>query len=379
MLTLIMITIIALLVGIGIYFVFFIKRIFSVFIKNKAVCYIVSVLMVTSVGAGSIILFRFGAVILLLHLFFAALLTQLIFFVLRKTILKNRYTTENQKKNYFEVIYKLGVVPVAVTLAVSIIGYIIMINVSQTQYTYETDKLSKGESIRVAMISDLHMGTTMDCNDLQKYMKEIEEINPDAFFLVGDIVDESTTKEEMTEAFKILGNVKTKDGIYYVYGNHDRNIYKNHTMFTDEELEKAITDSGIKILTDEVAEFDNYIVVGRDDYSSTTEVYSRMPIYQLTEDVNKSKYIISLDHQPRDLSDVAYAGVDLHFSGHTHGGQVWPVGWISDVLGVFEMTYGEKQIDNTHIVVSSGIASWGYSLRTQGKSEYVVVDIVGTK
>ncbi|MCH5202620.1 MAG: metallophosphoesterase [Oscillospiraceae bacterium] len=379
MFTFIMISILALLVGVGIYFVFFIKRFFSVFIKSKAVCYIVSVLMVASVGAGSFYLLRFGAVIILLHLFFVALLTQLIFFVLRKTLLKRRYIAENQKKNYFEVIYKLGVVPVAVTLAVAIIGHIIMVSVSQTHYTYETNKLAGGESIRVAMISDLHMGTTMNCNDLQKYMKEIEKTKPDAFFLVGDIVDESTTKEEMTEAFKIMGNVKTKDGVYYVYGNHDRNIYKNHTMFTDKELESAITDSGIKILTDDVVEFDDYIVVGRDDYSSTTEEYSRKPIYQLTEGVDKSKYIISLDHQPRDLPDVADADVDLHFSGHTHGGQVWPVGWISNILGVFEMTYGEKQIDNTHIVVSSGIASWGYSLRTQGKSEYVVVDIVGTK
>ncbi len=358
------------MLGMAIYFLFFINRILTVFIKNKRITYTVAALMVIFIGGGCLYLFRFASIIILLHLFFAALIVQFIYFVLRKTLIK-----QSAKSGRWEAIYKLGVMPVAITLAIAFIAHLVMVNVVQTNYSFNTDKFSQGNHLRVAMISDLHMGTTMDAEDLQDHMEELEKTNPDAFFLCGDIVDENTTKKEMEDAFKVISNVKTRDGIYYVYGNHDRNTYGNHTEFSDEELEKTIESNGIKILKDEVVEFDDYVVIGRDDNAATNETYSRKTIDELTNGIDKTKYIINLDHQPLNTEECARAGVDLQLSGHTHGGQIWPAGLISDWFDIFEVTYGEKQIDDYHIVVSSGIASWGYALRTQARSEYVIVDI----
>ena len=60
----------------------------------------------------------------------------------------------------------------------------------------------------------------------------------------------------------------------------------------------------------------------------------------------------------------------------THGGQMFPVGLITSVLGFGEMNYGYQAMSDMTVIVSSGIAGWGYPLRTGSHSEYVIVDIV---
>ena len=55
---------------------------------------------------------------------------------------------------------------------------------------------------------------------------------------------------------------------------------------------------------------------------------------------------------------------------------MFPVGLISDILGFGEMNYGYRKLNHMQVVVSSGIAGWGYPLRTGSHSEYVIVNIV---
>lgn len=65
----------------------------------------------------------------------------------------------------------------------------------------------------------------------------------------------------------------------------------------------------------------------------------------------------------------------MQVSGHTHGGQIFPVGILSQWLGFGEMNYGYRQLSSMQVIVSSGIAGWGYPLRTGSQSEYVMIHI----
>ena len=86
-------------------------------------------------------------------------------------------------------------------------------------------------------------------------------------------------------------------------------------------------------------------------------------------------YTLWLDHEPRELRDAAAAGADLALCGHTHGGQVWPVGLVSRLFGYNEVNYGKKRFGSCTAIVSGGTGTWSYQLRTEGRTEIVCVDV----
>lgn len=90
--------------------------------------------------------------------------------------------------------------------------------------------------------------------------------HPDFLVLGGDIVEENTSYESMQEIFAMAGKVKTKYGVYYVYGNHDRQPYTTNKAYTEKQLDETIEKNGIHILKDSYTIInDEIILLGRDD------------------------------------------------------------------------------------------------------------------
>ena len=143
------------------------------------------------------------------------------------------------------------------------------------------------------------------------------------------------------------------------------------SFYTPEELCRVLTENGIQVLEDDIVEVtDNLTIVGRKDAS-----VARSEMSELIFGVDKDAFVLLLEHQPVGLTENASLGVDLQLSGHTHAGQIWPTGQLSELAGVVELNYGWKKIDDFQVIVSSGIAGWGYPIRTGGHSEYVVITV----
>ena len=100
------------------------------------------------------------------------------------------------------------------------------------------------------------------------------------------------------------------------------------------------------------------------------------PIKELTSSLDKSKYMIDLNHQPNDYENEKNEKIDLVLSGHTHGGQLFPLGYIGLLFNANDMFKGIKKVDNTTFVVNTGISDWAIDFKTGTKSEYVIIDIV---
>lgn len=90
-------------------------------------------------------------------------------------------------------VYQSGLVPILLAAVILVCGYWNMRNVVEMDYKVYTDKNIRDKGYRVAMIADLHYGTTMNQEKLYKYCDTITKQNPDMVVLCGDIVDESTT------------------------------------------------------------------------------------------------------------------------------------------------------------------------------------------
>lgn len=368
---------IVMLAGIGTYLYYFIKRIFKTFKApaDKLPVRVIIIVLSVICGVCSVNIFSLPAMIIY-HIVALSMAVMLINFIIKK-LSKEKYETMNVWKK----IYGSGIIAFGITAVIFIYGHYNMMHVVQTDYTIYTDKEIRREGYRAALIADVHFSVSVDLNTLKEKCDEISSNNVDMVFLCGDIVDENTSKENMEQVFKAFSEIKSTYGVYYVYGNHDRQLYRNNRKYTEEELKSVIESFGITILQDEKAEAgDEIVVVGREDASyhqTLGKAEERDSIEELIKDIDKDKFIIVLDHQPKEYEENSMAGTDLILSGHTHAGQMWPVNIAFKFLKFDDAVYGYTKIDATQAFITSGFAGWGYSVKTSSPAEYVIIDIKG--
>lgn len=256
------------------------------------------------------------------------------------------------------------------TLLYFVIGWFNAHNVVKTEYQIDTDKIT--ESVKVVLISDSHLGTTFDGEGFAREISKIQENNPDIVLITGDYVDGSSSYEDIITASAALGTLQTKYGVYYCFGNHDRNFYERNASFTEEQLVTELEKNNVIILQDEIVELPcGVTIIGREDAS----VKSRMPIARLMEQVDTSDFVIDMNHQPSDYDAEEAAGVDLVVSGHTHGGQLIPIRQVGVIVGATDKIYGREKRSNTEFVVTSGISDWALDFKTGCISEYVIINL----
>ncbi|MBQ7503101.1 metallophosphoesterase [bacterium] len=316
-------------------------------------------------------IFRVSAIILL-HILFVWLFCDI------AALLTDKLAGEGFKNGRFgsflKKLYSCGLLPLALAGSILSYGFFNMGRIHQTCYTVNTSKNTG--PCRLLFLSDLHYATVQKPEVFKSKLAELNALQPDIVVLGGDIVDESTSKARMEEIFAILGSLASKYGVYYVYGNHDRQTYSRYKTFSEAELRENIVKNGIKILQNEAVNVnDGIILAGREDiWQSRFSGGARPPIGELLQGADRNKFIIVADHQPADSKENAAAGVDLQVSGHTHAGQIWPMGRILRLFG--QLNYGRFQEGGCTVIVSSGAVGWGYPLRTERHCEYVVIDIV---
>lgn len=304
--------------------------------------------------------YRLGGMVLAYFLVICFLLEFVHLFV--KKVLKK----EGRVWNF---LYQSGLLSLGITLLIMVYGLVNMQIVHEKRYELSTQK--QIDDLRIGAISDLHLGNTMDAEKLKGYCDEIEANQIDLFALVGDIFDENTTKEEMLAGCKVLGEVKSTYGTYYVLGNHDPNTFKEKQNYTRKEMVDAMKQAGIHVLEDEVVQLKQLNIVGRKDASES----DRKAIGTLLKEIQNDNYTLVLDHQPVELEESKTERIDLQLSGHTHAGQIWPTGYILKKMGVHEFTYGHKKEGNMDLIVTSGIGGWGYPIRTVSQCEYLICEI----
>ncbi len=358
---------------IALYLYFFIKRCLVTFSVDVSKRWVKISIAVAALSIGLLSANVFNSVsVVMLHIIFISMLISLVNLIV-KLIFRERYD------GFFvwKKLYGSGALAVLLTALLLTYGYFNLMNVQKTSYTVETDKSIRDNGYRVALLSDIHYGVSIDKSALYEMCDEISREEPDIVILCGDIVDNDTTPAQVDEVFDALGKIKSEYGIFYVHGNHDRpHAYKSMGVvgsYSDADLINAIQSNGITILQDEIYEInDDLLLVGREDLSSK----GRVELKTLLDNVDKSKFILTLDHQPREYENNARLGTDLILSGHTHGGQLWPLKQVQEIFKMNDFVYGQTFVDeDTQAIVSAGVAGWKYPFKTAAPAEYVIVDI----
>ena len=271
-------------------------------------------------------------------------------------------------------VYWLGVAVILTTFIYLAAGWFFAHHVYETNYELHTEKNLGTDKLRLALIADSHIGALFDGDGFAEHIETIQKAEPDVLLITGDYVDDSTKREDMVKSCAALGRLKTTYGVYYSCGNHDKGYYRGRD-FSYEELKAELEKNGVTVLEDETVLLnDSFYIVGRQDKSEK----DRASAGELTSGLDKSKYIIMMDHQPNDYDAEAAAEADLVLSGHTHGGQMLPMGFFGEkIFRANDRTYGKEVRGNTTFIVTSGIADWAIRFKTGTIAEYVVIDIYG--
>ena len=242
-------------------------------------------------------------------------------------------------------------------------------------------------SMKVVLLADTHFGYNAGVLHARELVRKINKQKPDLVCIAGDIFDNEYDAIRNPEKLeKTLRGIKSTYGVYACWGNHDLNeeILAGFTFkhkdgdlsdIKDLRMKKFLEDSNIHILEDEsVLINDQFYVIGRKDASLTEKIHeTRKAPAQLTEKLDRDKPIIMIDHQPKELQELADAGVDLDLCGHTHDGQTFPGNFTIKLM--WENPCGLLSKDNMTNITTSGAGVWGPAMRIGTDSEICSINI----
>lgn len=233
-------------------------------------------------------------------------------------------------------------------------------------------EFSYNQVLKIGMASDIHLGTIISNGRLERFVKMMNDQNPDIILLAGDIFDEDLGPVIKNDMGKLLSQLKAPLGVFAITGNHEYIGGVGPAV-------KYLEDHNIKVLQDTTFTIDGILnIIGRDDrQSSVMGGGIRKDLKAIASNVDKGLYTILMDHQPYNLNEAVENGVDLQLSGHTHHGQMFPFNFITKAI--FEVSKGLKKIENTYVYVSTGFGTWGPPVRIGNRPEIAVIEVDGVK
>lgn len=283
----------------------------------------------------------------------------------------------------------VGACCICIVIIISFSGIYHAKHIKVTPYKITVDKSAPDmDSLKIVLLADTHFGYNSGAVHAQEIVDKINEQQPDLVCIAGDIFDnEYDAVREPEKISEILRTIRSKYGVYACWGNHDLNepILAGFTFkhkkedskqLKDPHMKRFLQNSNIQLLEDEAVLIDNsFYVVGRKDTSLIEKIEEkRKTPAQLTQKLDKDKTIIVIDHQPKELQDIADAGVDLDLCGHTHDGQTFPGNFTVKFL--WENPCGYLQKGSMHNIVTSGSGVWGPAMRVGTDSEICTINLI---
>jgi hypothetical protein len=222
---------------------------------------------------------------------------------------------------------------------------------------------------RIVQLTDVHIGPTIGREWLAGIVERVNALDPHLVVITGDLVDGSV--EALREHVAPLAALRARHGVYFVTGNHE---YYSGAAEWIEELGRL----GVRVLRNErvtIGEGDeSFDLAGVDDWRSKDMVPGHGPdLAKACAGRDASRELVLLAHQPKQIFEAAAHGVGLQISGHTHGGQLFPITF----LVRFDQPYvaGLSRHDDTQIYVSRGTGYWGPPMRVGAPAEITLIQL----
>ena len=229
--------------------------------------------------------------------------------------------------------------------------------------------------IRIAQISDIHMGGWMNQERLQEVMDLITEEKPDVLLITGDFLIghqfDETSPQLLQDLITVLSPLSQRIPTFAVLGNHD--------YWTNAEaVRNMFSTCGIRDLTNTVFTLTranvHLHICGVDD------IWEGVPNLELiASQLTYNSVSILLAHEPDFADKSARTGrFDVQVSGHSHGGQVVLPFLGPPILPYLGRKYpsGLYKIGEMYQYTNRGVGMAGLPVRWNCRPEITIFELV---
>lgn len=254
-----------------------------------------------------------------------------------------------------------------VAVGVTAYGAVAAAHPTATAYEVASPQLPpQFDGTRVALITDLHAGAVRSAGFTRRVVDLVNAQRPDLVVIAGDLVD--GTAERYGPEIAPLADLRAPLGVYATTGNHE--MYRDTANWV-----RAFEATGITVLKNQSVPLTRggatITLAGVHDYSGEGAF---LPDYDAAlAGVDPGGFTLLSAHQPRQAFAVEGRGVDLQLSGHTHGGQLWPIRYLVPLQQ--PMVDGKAVVGDTPVVTSRGAGGWGPAVRVGADPEVPIITL----
>ena len=217
---------------------------------------------------------------------------------------------------------------------------------------------------RVIQISDVHLGHILNQKFFEAAIARVNNLKPEAIFITGDLYDGMDGHLDWVGGE--LNKLTAPQGIYFITGNHE-------TYYGVDKVVQALAATKVKFLRDEKVDLGGLQLIGI-DYPERGYGKNIADTILRINGYNRDAPSILLYHDPVQIEAIKKAGIKLQLSGHTHAGQIFPLDIITWLIYGKYYTGLHTEGDYT-LYTTTGLGSWGPTMRTPYKPEIVVITL----
>lgn len=302
-----------------------------------------------------------------------------------RIFLKKVVEKSNFNLKYFA---KTGIVCGAAVFLILLYGFIITkTNFAVRHYSLEFNNLPVSfNNLKIVHISDAHLGSFSNKDEVKKAVNLIRKENPDILFFTGDLINVSYIETiPYKDAFK---EIKPKYGMYSILGNHDIGDYAKWDTIPNQgvlnnKLIQAEKNMGFNVLIDTnikiFAGKDSICIAGVNN-CGPHPFKRRGNIKRALQGIENNNFVILLTHDAAIWSgEIAdKTNVNLTLAGHTHGMQLgidtkyfkW-----SPIAIKYKYWFGLYEFDEQYLFVNSGLGFLGFPGRIGIAPEISVITL----
>lgn len=259
----------------------------------------------------------------------------------------------------------------ALSLLASLIGYVNARRVpALKRVSFPTPRIGPAlDGLRIVQLSDIHVGPTIGAAQVRRMVAACNRVEPDLVVITGDVVD--GPPQRLGRAVSELGGLRARHGVFMVPGNHD--YYSGIASWLP-----VFAACGVDVLLNAhraiAVAGEALYVAGVTDHSAHRFVPAqRSSAEAALRGIPADAPVLMLAHQPVQGRHMPSRRIMLQLSGHTHGGQFFPWGWLVPLQQ--PITAGLSRRLGHAIYVSRGTGYWGPPKRLLSPAEITVITL----